>query len=75
MNRFKPFISRNIKPPTPDELTELLMSKNVEPEDVNSLIPGDIPSVLSDIVDSEGTSAAENPTPQPSNTLPLKTLM
>jgi hypothetical protein len=23
MNLFKPFISRNIKPPTPDELTEL----------------------------------------------------
>jgi hypothetical protein len=32
MNRFKPFISRLIKPPTPDELTELLMSKDVEPE-------------------------------------------
>jgi hypothetical protein len=74
MNRFKPFISRNIKPPTPDELTELLMSKDVEPEDVNSLIPGDIPSVLSNIVDSEGApTTAENSIPHPSTTLPSTT--
>jgi hypothetical protein len=74
MNRFKPFISRNIKPPTPDELTELLMSENVEPEDVNSLIPGDIPSVLSNVVDSEGTPiTAENPNPQPTTALPNPT--
>jgi hypothetical protein len=74
MNRFKPFISRNIKPPTPDELTEILMSKDVEPEDVNSLIPGDIPSALSDIVDSEGMpTTTEHPIPHPSNTLPSTT--
>jgi hypothetical protein len=71
MNRFKPFISRLVKPPTPDKLTELLMSKDVEPEDINSLIPGDIPSVLSNVTDSEDTvNTPVTSTSQPSS-IPL----
>jgi hypothetical protein len=46
------------------------MSKDVEPEDVNSLIPGDIPSVLSNVADSEDTpTTAEDSTPHPTCTL------
>jgi hypothetical protein len=74
MNRFKPFISRLIKPPTPDELTELLMSKDVEPEDVNSLIPGDIPSVLCNVTDSADTpTTAKDSIPHPTIALPNST--
>jgi hypothetical protein len=74
MNLFKPFISRLIKPPTPDELTELLMSKDVEPEDCNSLIPGDIPSVLSNVADSEDTpTTAKDSTPYSTIALPNST--
>jgi hypothetical protein len=74
MNRFKPFISRSIKPPTPDELTELLMSKDAEPEDVDLLIPGDIPSVLSNVVDTADTPATAQGTAQTSTTQSPTTL-
>jgi hypothetical protein len=56
VNRLKPFISRTIKPPTPDELSELLMSKNVIPEDISSLIPGDIPSIPLNVVGDTGNT-------------------
>jgi hypothetical protein len=55
VNRLKPFISRAIKPPTPDELSELLMSKDVEPEDESALIPGDNPVIPLNVVGSSDT--------------------
>jgi hypothetical protein len=58
VNRLKPFISRAIKPPTPDELSELLMSKDVEPEDESAVIPGDHPVIPLNVV---GPSDAPDP--------------
>jgi hypothetical protein len=47
INRFKPFLTRTIKPPTPEQLHELL--QNIDPvHPVEDLIPDDIPPNIID---------------------------
>jgi hypothetical protein len=49
VNRFKPFISRAIKPPTPEKLQELLQIQNTDiVHPVEDLIPEDIPANIAD---------------------------
>jgi hypothetical protein len=48
VNRFKPFISRGIKPPTPEKLHELLQNSDII-HPVEDIIPEDIPAnIVSD---------------------------